>query len=174
MIKTIILALGLFSLILIAACEQIPPETDKLSCNSDSDCVCGGIDKLDNNCFLGNKDYYNQFVDKEKQCPDFCNGIANNLEVKCIENKCKQESRASLKSGGCITDNDCVTGGCSGTICQSKNSEPIFTTCEYLPEYMCYKSSGCRCISGKCDWEKTAEFDKCVGEARKSGGEVIV
>jgi eight-cysteine-cluster-containing protein len=68
----------------------------------------------------------------------------------------------------CTIHNDCITGGCSGTICQSKNEEPIFTTCEYLPEYACYKEIDCSCIDGKCQWDKTNEFNKCVEKARKS------
>ncbi len=68
----------------------------------------------------------------------------------------------------CITNNDCITGGCSGTICQSKDAEPIFTTCEYPPEYACYKQIECKCINNKCQWDKTNEFDKCIEEARKS------
>lgn len=74
----------------------------------------------------------------------------------------------------CMTDDDCITGGCSGTICQSKDAEPIFTTCEYLPEYACYKEINCGCKEGKCQWDKTAEFDKCVREARESDDEVVV
>ncbi len=74
----------------------------------------------------------------------------------------------------CTQDPDCVTGGCSGTICQSKNAEPIFTTCEYLPEYACYKQIQCKCIKNKCQWDKTEEFSECVEEARKSDAEVIV
>ena len=68
----------------------------------------------------------------------------------------------------CKVDSDCMTGGCSGTICQSKNSEPIITTCEYLPEYACYKGINCGCVKGRCEWDKTAAFDRCVEEARKS------
>lgn len=67
----------------------------------------------------------------------------------------------------CAEDSDCVTGGCSGTICQHKDSEPIMTTCEFKPEYTCYKQIGCKCISNGCVWDKTAEFDDCVEEARK-------
>ncbi|MBU0628764.1 MAG: DUF333 domain-containing protein [Nanoarchaeota archaeon] len=67
----------------------------------------------------------------------------------------------------CSSDSDCVIGGCSGTICLSKNSELMFTTCEWTEEYGCYKQIDCGCVSGKCDWKKTADFDNCVEEARK-------
>lgn len=94
---------------------------------------------------------------------------------KCLrmwEEECPDNKTVSAKE--CTTDNDCIKGGCSGTICQSKNAEPIFTTCEYLPEYACYKEISCGCVDGKCGWEKTEEFDKCVREARESGEEVVV
>src|SRR3989344_3879864 len=68
----------------------------------------------------------------------------------------------------CGIDTDCITGGCSGTVCQSKNAKPIFTTCEWMPEYACYKQIDCGCVNGKCDWEKTSEFEDCVEEARAS------
>ena len=156
--------------ILIVACENAPSQTqekNKLSCSIDTDCICGGFDEKDNSCFLGNNEYYEKYVNKERQCPDFCGGIASNLVVKCINNQCAQVN----KNLECTSDADCTTGGCSGTICQSKNTEPIFTTCEYLPEYACYKQINCACIDTKCQWDKTEAFDKCVEEARKSNFE---
>jgi len=69
---------------------------------------------------------------------------------------------------GCIVDSGCIIGGCSGTICQPKDAEPIFTTCEYLPEYSCYKQINCKCIENKCQWEKTSEFEECILEARET------
>ena len=169
MIKIMIALLAV--LVLIAGCTQIVSKVpNKLLCNTDSDCICGGFDEKDNSCFLGNNEYYEKYVNKERQCPDFCGGIASNLVVKCINNQCAQVN----KNLECTSDSDCTTGGCSGTICQSKNTEPIFTTCEYLPEYACYKQINCACIDTKCQWDKTEAFDKCVSEARKSSSEVIV
>jgi len=75
--------------------------------------------------------------------------------------------------GECVSDDDCIKGGCSGTICQSKNEEPIRTTCEYSLEYDCYKEINCGCSDGKCEWDKTEEFDDCVLKARESGIEVV-
>lgn len=68
----------------------------------------------------------------------------------------------------CLRDNGCVAGGCSGTICQSKDAETVYTTCEFLPEYACYRNIKCRCIEGKCQWDKTEEFDICIKEKRNS------
>jgi eight-cysteine-cluster-containing protein len=56
--------------------------------------------------------------------------------------------------GECSSDSDCVTGGCSSEICQSKNEEPIITTCEYKA---CYKAIDygleCGCSTKKCQWK---------------------
>ncbi|MGB9719580.1 MAG: DUF333 domain-containing protein [Candidatus Anstonellales archaeon] len=61
---------------------------DEKFCNSDSDCACG-VHKKTNECFFGNKEY----VDETKQCPDFCTGIAGNLEIKCENNTCIQKTK---------------------------------------------------------------------------------
>ena len=56
--------------------------------------------------------------------------------------------------GTCDSDADCVTGGCSGQVCQSKSEEPVITTCEYAE---CYNASAynltCKCVSSKCQWK---------------------
>lgn len=93
--------------------------------------------------------------------------LKDNTQHGCL---CSKESGTEKE---CTTDDDCVIGGCSGTICQSKNAEPIFTTCEYLPEYGCYKEIKCGCIDGKCQWDKTEQFDNCVEEARKQPVKII-
>jgi hypothetical protein len=54
-------------------------------CTSDSDCACG-VNIKTGDCFFGNKNFVNVSV----QCPDFCNGIAANLQIRCISNECKQ------------------------------------------------------------------------------------
>ncbi|MBN2127269.1 MAG: alpha/beta fold hydrolase [Candidatus Diapherotrites archaeon] len=55
-------------------------------CEKDLDCECG-THVISGECFYGNKVY----VNSEKQCPDFCTGIAGNFEIKCIENTCVQQ-----------------------------------------------------------------------------------
>jgi hypothetical protein len=87
---------------------SVPAAID--SCKLDSDCVCGGIDRTTGMCFMGNKEYYDKNVDKSKQCPDFCTGIAGNLVVRCIDNKCIQMFE-------CLTDADCESGSCRGNRC---------------------------------------------------------
>jgi len=60
--------------------------------------------------------------------------------------------------GACQTDADCIKGGCSGQICQSKDEESAVTTCEWRD---CYnntrKGLNCVCIKNKCMWNKLTE-----------------
>ena len=53
------------------------------NCVTTADCACG-VHKETRECFYGNKEY----VDTAAQCPDFCTGIAGNLEIVCSENRC--------------------------------------------------------------------------------------
>jgi len=56
--------------------------------------------------------------------------------------------------GQCSTDSDCMVGGCSGQVCQSKSEEPVITTCEWRN---CYRAidyeAECKCSNNKCQWE---------------------
>ena len=62
-------------------------------CETKDDCVCGGFDDKTGACFIGNTDYYNKYVNKTRQCPDFCGGIASNLEIRCENNTCMQRNK---------------------------------------------------------------------------------
>ncbi|MEK6982181.1 MAG: eight-cysteine-cluster domain-containing protein [Candidatus Micrarchaeota archaeon] len=124
-------------------------------CESDSDCVrqtscC--------DCGLG------QYVNKYNLENNSCNGprcMCPTMLSKgvCLSNKCtavpiKEEIIFCGRStnGSCINNADCVKGGCSGQICQSK-SEDAITTCEYRE---CYDSKvagvSCGCLNDKCQW----------------------
>ena len=53
----------------------------------------------------------------------------------------------------CTIDTDCQAGGCSGHVCQSREEEPMITTCEYRECYNAKKYSvSCRCTQNKCQW----------------------
>ncbi len=70
-------------------CEFAPcPERASDYCEIDDDCVCDGFDPRTEQCFVGNRQYYELFVDQKRDCPDFCTGIAGDRGVKCVENKC--------------------------------------------------------------------------------------
>jgi len=57
--------------------------------------------------------------------------------------------------GSCTSDSDCITGGCSGQVCQSKNEEKVITTCEMRDCYDARKYNlNCKCLDNKCQWSK--------------------
>jgi len=55
--------------------------------------------------------------------------------------------------GSCSKDSDCISGGCSGQVCQAAAEPPVITTCEYRE---CYNAQAyglsCGCVSGGCAW----------------------
>ncbi|PJE50490.1 MAG: hypothetical protein COV29_03725 [Candidatus Yanofskybacteria bacterium CG10_big_fil_rev_8_21_14_0_10_36_16] len=58
--------------------------------------------------------------------------------------------------------NGCIVTGCSGQVCAD---EEMITTCEYLPEYACYKTATCeRQSNGECEWTMTEELTECLGK----------
>ncbi len=70
-------------------CEFAPcPDHGKDWCQNDDECICGGIDTQTNDCFMGNKNYYDLFVNKDQDCPDFCTGIDGRLQTACVKNAC--------------------------------------------------------------------------------------
>jgi eight-cysteine-cluster-containing protein len=64
------------------------------------------------------------------------------------------------------TDENCVVGGCSGTICMSKEDMEnggLATTCEYKEEYKCFEKAICETqADGNCDWTETEEYKQCM------------
>ena len=56
----------------------------------------------------------------------------------------------------------CKKTGCSGQVC---SDEDVVTTCEYRPEYECYKKAKCeRQASGECGFTKTPELTSCLNK----------
>jgi hypothetical protein len=72
-------------LVAISALYTVNQRPSEKQCSTNDDCACGVSIKT-GYCFFGNKN----FVNTTFQCPDFCNGIAANLEIRCISNDCKQ------------------------------------------------------------------------------------
>lgn len=59
---------------------------------------------------------------------------------------------------------ECKKTGCSGQVC---SDEDIITTCEFLPEYLCYRTALCeRQANRKCGWTMTEELTGCIEKAR--------
>lgn len=155
--KIYILVLFLILTLFLISCTT----ENKLFCNSDNDCICDGIDKQTNNCYLGNVNYYEKNVNKTQSCPDFCTGIANNFAIKCVNNECKQVNKLQQKD--CSSDADCMKSGCSGQLCiPTSQKQDSFSTCEFKPEYECYSTQGCLCQNNKCSWSNTEELNACI------------
>ena len=74
-------------------------------------------------------------------CIDLCCG-------KCVSGFCGWST-----NGPCAGDADCMTGGCSGQVCQSTSEGPIITTCEWTD---CYSAKAygvsCGCVDNQCTW----------------------
>jgi len=73
---------ALLAIAAIVTQPQAVPEDKR--CSQDSDCACG-VHAVTGECFYGNA----AFVDTERQCPDFCTGIAANLAIRCISSECR-------------------------------------------------------------------------------------
>ena len=54
----------------------------------------------------------------------------------------------------------CKPTGCGGQVC---SDEDVITTCEYLPQYSCYKNAVCeRQATNECGWTETPELKACL------------
>jgi len=57
----------------------------------------------------------------------------------------------------------CRPTGCSAQICADQD---VVTTCEFKPEYACYKTAKCeRQEDGNCGWTPTEKLVTCLSEA---------
>ena len=69
----------------------------------------------------------------------------------------------------CQRDPDCSTGGCSGEICgPEEKAKGLITICVYKPGYECLKLTKCRCVQGKCQWQKSRKFKNCMKKYNKN------
>src|SRR3989344_2795818 len=56
---------------------------------------------------------------------------------------------------------ECYIGGCSSQICSDQSD--VVSTCEYKPEYDCYKTAMCeKQASGQCGWTQNVELTSCL------------
>ncbi len=74
-----------------ATCRALPPVGSCLdaaqarACTCDEDCACG-TNIATNDCDYGRA----ECIDGTVKCPDFCNGIAANLVIRCVAGVCDQ------------------------------------------------------------------------------------
>ncbi|MBN1386417.1 hypothetical protein JW968_05595 [Candidatus Woesearchaeota archaeon] len=156
----ILTAIFTASLLILGGCQNMPSDKavpPKDFCREDADCICQGIDLETNDCFLGNREYHQtDKVDKERDCADFCTGFANNLQIKCLANKCQQIVKEEFreKTKRCAEDADCVPSECChATECVHKDFAPdcsgIMCTMNCEPGTMdC--GGRCVCEAGRC------------------------
>jgi eight-cysteine-cluster-containing protein len=141
-------------------CQQVNVKLDEGYCDADSDCVtkkecCPPCDIKEEKYI--NKKYQVEINCEGISCPQCIAVRSNSSTIKCIDNTCTaMEAFCGTSTlGACSTDSDCVKGGCSGQVCQSKNEKQLATTCEYRD---CYDADaynlGCKCVSNKCQWEE--------------------
>jgi len=108
----------------------------------------------------GNKEY----IDEKNQCPDYCGGIAGNLKIRCVKNRCVQEE----KNTGCSTDSDCVPEQCCHpTACINKeDKKPCLNVngqaiCSQVCEGPLDCGAGtCVCVNGKCSVESVKAISR--------------
>lgn len=67
-------------------------------------------------------------------------------------------------AGGIPGPKPCKKTGCSSQIC---SDEDVVTTCEFRPEYECYRRAACeRQRNGQCGFTMTRELSECLRRAR--------
>jgi len=65
-----------------------------------------------------------------------------------------------LRSSGPVARKPCIKTGCSGQVCSDKE---VMTTCEWRPEYECYRRARCeRQASGECGFTPSRELTACL------------
>ncbi|MEW6294670.1 MAG: eight-cysteine-cluster domain-containing protein [Candidatus Diapherotrites archaeon] len=107
-------------------------------------------------------EYFDEnIIERSYHCPDM-------NAVQGIEDYLKEFSGGvnCFEKSECVADADCVADGCSGEICRVKNSDPVFTTCMWKPEFDCLKFSACSCIEGKCAWKHNPTYLECLNKIK--------
>jgi hypothetical protein len=85
------------------------------------------------------------------------------LSHKITDSEYRFTLSVQKKSTATITGG-CFIGGCSAQICSDQKD--VASTCEYRPEYMCYKSEKCeRQANGSCGWTQTSSLTMCLKDA---------
>jgi eight-cysteine-cluster-containing protein len=106
----------------------------------------------------------------EKQYGDLCRCLCNQkIIIFNVENDAKvvfvsSDNKKKILSPNlefcgistyseCQSDEDCIITGCSNQVCQSKNEEPLITTCEFRECFDARKFKvSCKCVDNKCQW----------------------
>ena len=139
---------------------------DGLACAAASDCIGGYC--LQNVCRSSPASCGDGYCDPGEDtagCNIDCSkpdGAACTAKAECAGGYCIRGQCSAVAE--CLTGADCTRAGCSGTICQPADAEPVITTCQYLDGYACYQQTGCGCINNACAWEETPAFAECMAQ----------
>ena len=69
-----------------------------------------------------------------------------------------------LRASSPVANKPCMKTGCSGQVCAD---DDVLTTCEWRPQYECYRSARCeRQASGECGFTQTSELTACLRRSR--------
>ena len=83
----------------------------------------------------------------------------------CVTERPDRRGGASVQRSSARVVEPCVVSGCSGQICAR---EPLFSTCEWRPEYACFARATCAPqLNGACGWTMTDALRACLGAAGK-------
>ncbi len=67
-----------------------------------------------------------------------------------------------LRASSVAQSKPCMRTGCSGQVCAD---EEVITTCEFRPEFECYRKAKCeRQANGECGFTKTPELTSCLNK----------
>jgi hypothetical protein len=74
---------------------------------------------------------------------------------------CVEDAACDADGGG--GEGGCEVGGCSSHVCHEAG-DLVFTTCEWRPEYACYREATCeRQANGGCGWTQDDDLTACLG-----------
>lgn len=136
------------------ACVCLP---DATFCYDDSDCPAGSHCEMDEDVWCLGADQ------GDAEAPMWCGGTCV-ADPTCIGLICPVGLELDPTTCACVPpQNTCLISGCSGQVCAS---QPVDTTCEWLPYYECFAPSVTSCgpygPGGACMWEPTAALFQCL------------
>jgi eight-cysteine-cluster-containing protein len=109
---------------------------------------------------------------------DSCGNLEDKKEYcenGCENGHCKEKPKefcGTSTHGPCQTNEDCMTSGCSGQICQSTSEDALASDCMWTDCYDDEKYGvACTCYEGSCKWKKAECSDSDDGKSYYTKGE---
>ncbi|GEM_PF-5839467 len=121
--------------------------------------VCGALSLIADDCYIE--------AAGSTRNATWCNYVQNaSAKPDCLAAANGTLQQGTGDAGACSADAECKAGGCSGQLCIGMNDTGI-STCEFKPEYACYKESfaDCGCVSGSCRWKDDPLLAQCIANA---------